>query len=119
MPIAGTSTYALVIVSLGILGVIVSFLITERKKYVIALSLSLLVIVMGAFQFVTSSLRQWRTAHRIARLQESQRLNLEALQSRLREASDRARANPAAPAVAPTPASAPAVQAPAPAKKKK
>lgn len=118
MPIAGNTTYALVIVSLGILGVIVSFLITDRKKYIIALALSLLVVGMGAFQFVGSSLRQWRTSRRIAKLQETQRLNLEALQARLREANEKGR--PGKPSAAPAPSAPEAPAAPAaPAKKKK
>ncbi len=93
MPNAGSSTYSLVIVSLGILGVIVSFLITDKKKYYIALVLSLLVVCMGLFGFIGSSIQGWRMSRRISKLQETQRLNLETLQARLRDASQRARAN--------------------------
>lgn len=114
MPIANnSSTYALIIVSLGILGVIVSFLVTDKKKNTIALALSVLVVGMGLFQFASSSVRQWRMSRRISKLQETQRLNLEALQSRLRDATEKARKSPgstpvAAPAPAPSPAPAPA-----------
>lgn len=121
MPIAGSSTYALVIVSLGILGVIVSFLIADRKKYFIALGLSLLVVAMGGLQFISSSLTEWRTKRRIARLQEQQRVNLDQLQQRLREAQEKARKPAAAsnPAVTvPVPDQAPAASNP-PAKKRR
>ncbi len=121
MPIAGNnSTYALVIVSLGILGIIVSFLITEKKKYIAALVMSLFVVVMGLFQFATASFSQWQTHRRISKLQESQRLNLEALQSRLREASEKARAGGAvAPSPAGVPAAAPGFPPPGTPRKKK
>jgi hypothetical protein len=108
MPVSNSGTYALVIVSLGILGVIVSFLIQDKKKYYIALSLSVFVVGLGVFEFVTSGLRQWRAARRIASLQKSQRLSLEVLQERLRQAQSQSRSGASAPAVpAPKDRSAP------------
>jgi|GEM_PF-2720709 cytochrome c biogenesis protein CcdA len=117
MPATGNSTYALVIISLGILGIIISFLVPDKKRYFIALGLSLLVVAMGLFEFASAGFSRFRMARRISKLQETQRLNLEALQSRLREAAEKARKPGTAP-VAGAPAPAPAA-APAPARPRK
>jgi len=120
MPNAGNSTYSLVIISLGILGVIISFLVTDKKKYYIAIALSLLVVCMGLFGFIGSSVQGWRMSRRISKLQETQRLNLEALQSRLRDASERAKANaPGSVKGAPVPTPVTSATVPAAVKKKK
>jgi Tfp pilus assembly protein PilX len=121
MPATGNSTYALVIISLGILGVIISFLVPDKKRYFIALGLSLLVVVMGLFEFASAGFSRFRMARRISKLQETQRLNLEALQSRLRDAAERARKPGASPtAGVPVPAPAPVrAAAPAPARPRK
>ncbi len=95
MPISGSNVFGLMILSLGILGIIVSFLITDRKKYLIALSLAALVVLMGTYEYVGTGLRQWQAAHRIAKLQEQQRQNLQALQERLRQTQSQAVHTPA------------------------
>jgi hypothetical protein len=117
---AGNSIFSLVIVSIGILGVVISFLIADKKKYLIALVLSLAIVSMGAVQFVNSSLSRWRTARRISMLQQTQRLNLEALQARLREAAEKSRkpGTPSPVTVAPRPSPAP-VPTPTVVKKRK
>ncbi|HRY29111.1 MAG TPA: hypothetical protein P5079_03640 [Elusimicrobiota bacterium] len=103
MPVTANNMMGLVILSLGVLGIIISFLITDRKKYLVAMVLALLIVVTGAYQYVSTGIRQWQTARRIASLQKQQRLNLEALQERLRQAQQQAvekggRPAPAAPA---------------------
>ena len=85
MSVTPTSVLALLIISVGILGVIISFLITDRKKYVIALVLSGCIISTGLFQYVKREIRQRRTASRIAKLQKKQRQNLRGLQDRIRQ----------------------------------
>ena len=86
MPVTANNMMGLVILSLGILGIIVSFLITDRKRYLIGMALSLLVVLTGGYQYVSTGIRQWQTSRKIANLQKQQRLNLEALQDRLRQA---------------------------------
>ena len=114
MPATGNSTYALVVISLGILGIIISFLVPDKKRYFIAMGLSLLVVLMGLFEFASAGFSRFRMARRISQLQQTQRLNLEALQSRLREAAEKARKPGAMPtAGAPVPAPATVVAAPA------
>ncbi|HOW27295.1 MAG TPA: hypothetical protein PK876_02165 [Elusimicrobiota bacterium] len=83
MPIAANSA-ALIVLSLGLLGIIISFLITDAKRYLIALCLAGFIVLTGAYQFINVSIRQWQTARRIDNLQKQQRVNLEALQERLR-----------------------------------
>lgn len=85
MPFSSNNMLGLVIVSLGVLGVIVSFLITERRKYLTALALSGLIIATGVWQYVGAGIRQWKMTRRIEKLQEQQRMNLQALQDRLRQ----------------------------------
>ncbi|MBI4395590.1 MAG: hypothetical protein HY548_00750 [Elusimicrobia bacterium] len=97
MPIAVNNLLGLVIFSLGILGIIISFLITDRKKYVFALVLSGVVIATGAYQYLSISIRHWNASRRIAKLQDQQRMNLQALQERLRQTQSQTQ-TPAAPA---------------------
>jgi hypothetical protein len=110
MFVVSNSMFGLLILSFGILGLIISFLIHQRLRYLTALALSGLLIALGVFFSVGTSLRQWRVARKIAKIQEQNRLTLEAIQSRLRQ-------TPKTPAaeVSPTPAApAPASPTPAP-----
>lgn len=90
MPITANNMMGLVILSLGLLGFIVSFLIADRRKYLLALVISGIIVVIGAYQYVSTGIRQWQTSRKIAGLQKQQRLNLEALQERLRQAQTQA-----------------------------
>jgi hypothetical protein len=98
MPVAA-NVMGLVVLSLGILGIIISFLITDKKKYGIAMVLSLLIVALGAYQYVSLGVKQWQTQRKITKLQEQQRMNLQALQERLRqgETARPGTAKPAAP----------------------
>ena len=89
MPIATSNILGLVILSLGLLGVVISLLITDRKRFMIALSLSGLIVFTGVYQYVNIGIRQWQASRRIAQLQEQQRSNLQSLQERLRQAQSR------------------------------
>jgi hypothetical protein len=75
----GNNLMGLVIVSLGILGVIISFLITDRKKYLTALALAALVIVTGLYQHLKVVSQQWRMNRRIEELSRRSTMNLDAL----------------------------------------
>jgi hypothetical protein len=79
------SLSGLVILSLGILGIIISFLIQDKRKYFVALSLAGLVVLLGIYQYASTSLHYWQASRRVVQLQKQQRLNLETLQERLRE----------------------------------
>jgi len=75
----GNNLMGLVIVSLGILGVIISFLITDRKKYLIAMGLAGLVIITGLYQHIKVMSQQWRMNRRIEELSRRSTMNLDAL----------------------------------------
>ncbi len=79
--------FGLAILSLGVLGVIISLLIANRRRFLIGISLSGLLVVLGIFYVVDTSLRQWWTARRIAKIQEQNRESLEALKGRMQEKS--------------------------------
>ena len=81
---------SLILVALGILGVILSFLVTDRKKSMLSLGLAAIVIVVGLFQAGSQSLSRYRTNKRIQALQQSQRTDLEEIRKRLRERAEAA-----------------------------
>lgn len=58
MFVVTNSMFGLMILSLGILGIIISFLLTQRTRYFIALGLSTLLVVLGLFFSVGTSLHQ-------------------------------------------------------------
>lgn len=103
MFVVTNSMFGLMILSLGILGIIISFLLTQRTRYFIALGLSTLLVVLGLFFSIGTSLHQWRTARKIAKIQEQNRLTLEAIQSRLRQTPPRANDSRGTPAAAARP----------------
>jgi hypothetical protein len=113
MPVSSSGTSGLIIISLGILGIIISFLIADRRRYVTALMLSWAILFMGIYHFAGTSLRQWQTARRLSKLQEQQKASLQALQERLQQPQRRQPAPSSAPA-----SSAPAQKQPAPSSKK-
>ena len=91
--------FGLAILSLGILGVIVSLLIANRRRFLIGISLSGLLVAPGIFYVVDTSFRQWWTARRISKIQEQNRETLEALKARSQEKAPAA--VPVAPEAAP------------------
>ena len=85
MFILTSNMFGLAILSLGILGVIVSLLIANRRRFLIGISLSGLLVALGIFYVVDTSLRQWWTARRIAKIQEQNRETLDTLRGRIQE----------------------------------
>jgi hypothetical protein len=98
MFILTSNMFGLAILSLGIVGIIVSLLISNRRRFLIGISLSGLLIALGVFYVVDTSLRQWWTARKIAKIQAQNRENLEAIKERMGSPS---------PAVAPAPKKSP------------
>lgn len=96
MFILTSNMFGLAILSLGILGVIVSLLISNRRRFLIGISLSGVLVALGIFYVVDTSLRQWWTARRIAQIQEKNRESLDALKARMQE-------RPSTPPVEPKP----------------
>lgn len=85
MFILTNNMFGLAILSLGILGVIVSLLIANPRRFLIGISLSGLLMALGIFYVVDTSFRHWWTARRIAQFQEKNRETLAALKVRVQE----------------------------------
>jgi hypothetical protein len=83
MPFSTNYLLGLIILSIGVLSLIVSFLVTDRKRYVIAVTLSGLIMAIGAFQYLNQSIRQWQMSRRLSRLRSQQQINLESLRQNL------------------------------------
>ncbi len=83
MFILTSNMFGLAIVSLGVIGLIVSLLIPSKKRFLIGISLSGFLLALGVFYVVDTSLRQWLTARRIAKIQAQNGESLEALKARL------------------------------------
>ena len=99
---AANTLLPLIIVSLGILGVILSFLVPDRKKSVISLGLAVLIVVTGVFQLRgTVNFPLETGTRRLEAIQRDRQTDLEAIRKRLQDQA----ATPATPA---KPGSAPA-----------
>jgi hypothetical protein len=97
----------LVILSLGMLGVVISCLISHKRRFWGAVGVSAVIILVGASVFWGNGFRRWNNSRRIAHWQAEQKKSLKALQEQLhRSPSPGATAVPAA-------APAPAAKAPA------
>ena len=82
---ASGTLLALIIVSLGILGIILSFLVVDRKKSLISLGLAGLIIVTGLFQLGSQSFSRFRFNQRIRELQRDRSADFDQLRQQLRE----------------------------------
>lgn len=82
---AANTLLPLMIISLGLLGVILSFLVPDRKKYFIALGLAGLIIVTGLFQLGSQSIMRWRLNRRMEAIQRERQQDLEDIRKRLQE----------------------------------
>jgi hypothetical protein len=76
---ASNSLLALILIALGIVGVILSFLVPDRKKSLISLVLAGIVIFVGLIQFVTQSVSDFRWRRRLADLREQRQVDLDKL----------------------------------------
>ena len=94
---AANTLLPLMIVALGLLGVILSFLVPDRRKYMISLGLAGLIIVTGLVQLGSQTITRWRLNRRMASIQRERQADLEAIRQRLQEQGKKTGA-PAAPA---------------------
>ncbi len=111
------SMFGLGVLALGILGIIVSLSIADRRRFWMGLLLSGLIVLIGGGFLVNTSVREWRTARRIAKIREANRKTLEEYRRRMQETNaettaTRPATTPAAsaterPAAAPRPAARP------------
>jgi hypothetical protein len=85
MSLTANSLLALTIVSLGILGVILSFLVPDTKRSRIALFLSFVIIGVGALEFVSQAVRQYMWQRKLDEIRKQQAVNLDQLKQRLQQ----------------------------------
>jgi uncharacterized membrane protein len=76
---------ALIIMALGIIGVILSFLVPDQKKSKISLGLAALVIFVGLLNLGSQSLSRFRWNRRMQGIQRDRQADLEALRQRLKD----------------------------------
>ncbi|MFN0118310.1 MAG: hypothetical protein ACKVQC_08500 [Elusimicrobiota bacterium] len=77
----------LVIIALGIIALILSFMVTDDKKSKIALILAIVVILTGLFQFGSQSITKWQFDRRLKEIEKSRMADLEELRQRAKEKS--------------------------------
>jgi len=85
MPSTANSLLALTIVSLGILGIILSFLVPDAKKSRLAFMLSVLVVGVGGYEFIYQAVRQFVWQRKLDEIRKQQSLNIDQLKERLRQ----------------------------------
>ena len=79
MPGASNSLLALILIAIGIVGVILSFLVPDRKKSLISLSLAGAVVFVGLIQFATQTIGDMRWKRRLSDLREQRQVDLDKL----------------------------------------
>jgi hypothetical protein len=92
---AANTLLPLMIISLGLLGVILSFLVPDRRKYMISLGLAGLIIFTGVIQLGSQSLTRFRLNRRMQAIQRERQQDLEEIRKRLQEQSATKSAAPA------------------------
>ena len=90
MPSTANTLLALVIASLGIIGIILSFLVPDRRNSRIAVFLSILVIGVGGYEFVSQAVRQFMWQKKLDEIRKQQTVNLDQLRSRLQQGQNAA-----------------------------
>src|SRR5690349_10606600 len=76
---ASNGLLALILVALGLIGVILSFLVPDRKKSSLSLILASIIVVIGLIQFATQSVSDYRWRRRLSDLREQRNIDLEKL----------------------------------------
>lgn len=95
---AANTLLPLIIVSLGLLGVILSFMVPDRRKSMISLGLAGLIVVTGVFQLGSQSISRWKLNRRLQAIQRERQSDLDAIRKRLQEQATTKPGSPAAPA---------------------
>lgn len=92
---AANTLLPLIIISLGLLGVILSFLVPDRKKANISLGLAGLIIISGVIGLGSQSIARFRWNQRMKEIQRDRQTDLDTLRQRMKDKV--AEAEPAAP----------------------
>jgi hypothetical protein len=76
---ASNTLLALILVALGIVGLILSFLVPDRKKSFLSLILAGVVVFVGLIQVVSQSVSDYRWRRRLTDLREQRQVDLDKL----------------------------------------
>jgi hypothetical protein len=91
------SVMPLMLVALGFIAVILSFLVPDRKKANISLVLAGVIILFGFIQLFSQTIQRYQWDRRMKEIQRDRQVDLDELREKLK---DRAGTNTAAPAPA-------------------
>jgi hypothetical protein len=95
----GSAAMPLVIVAMGMLGIILSFLVPDRKKSLISLVLAGVIILAGVIQLTSQSVTRFRWNQRMKEIQRDRQTDLEQLRQKMKDKTGApATTPPAAPA---------------------
>jgi hypothetical protein len=81
----GSAATPLVIVAMGMLGIILSFLVSDRKKSLISLVLAGVIILTGVIQLASQSITRLRWDHRMNEIQRDRQKDLEELRQKMKD----------------------------------
>ncbi len=81
----GSAALPLVIVAMGMLGVILSFLVPDRKKSLISLALAGAIILTGVIQLSSQSITRFRWDRRMKEIQRDRQTDLDALRQKMKD----------------------------------
>ena len=82
---AANTLLSLIVVSLGFIAIILSFLVPDRKKSFISLLLAGIIVLAGLIQFGSQSLSAYRWNKRMKDIEHDRRVDLEELRQKLKE----------------------------------
>ena len=74
----------MILISLGLIAVILSFLVPERKKSLISLLLAAVIVIAGVIQYSQQSFSQNRWRKRMESLQRDRKVDMEELREKLK-----------------------------------
>jgi hypothetical protein len=81
----GSAALPLVIVAIGMLGIILSFLVPDRKKSLISLVLAGVIILTGVIQLTSQSITRFRWNQRMRDIQRDRQVDLEAIRQKMKD----------------------------------
>jgi hypothetical protein len=81
----GSTGLPFVIIAMGMIGIILSFLVPDRKKSMISLVMAGVIILTGFIQLVSQSITRYQWNSRMREIQRDRQTDLEELRNRMKE----------------------------------
>lgn len=82
---ASNTLLALLVVSMGLIGVILSFIVPDRKKSLISLVLSGIIVVSGFYHMMSHFVTEYRWNKRMQEIQKESQADLEELRKQMEQ----------------------------------